>query len=320
MAYNTCIQQGFFTSNGSNATIVVRSGVDWIETYNVTQIAAGNVNTGYQFYWQLGLNNGSAFQYESNAGGTAVNLNYINTGGFTIVDSSMNQPGPKIATTAITNAVQPVVSTGNTAGLSAGSVVRLSSTAAVPNIMGVDFIIDTVVGNTSFRIANALANAPGAVGGAGFYQVIPFDPLYYPTKRYIVNITQAQFGIVTTSVNHGYIAGQSVRLSIPSQFGMTQANGMLVDIIATTASTFTINISTLGFSAFVYPAPGAVPFTPAFCNPVGEETDQFSNPNLLDDATVNTGYIGVMLGAGVNGPAGQNGDFILWKAGKSFNT
>jgi hypothetical protein len=320
MAYNTCIQQGFFTSNGANTTIVVRSGVDWIRTINYTQIAANAVSTGYKFEWQLGMPQGGGIEEQSNAGGTATNQLVLAAGGFTIVDSSMNQPGPKIATTAITNAVQPVVSTGNTAGLSAGSVVRLSSTAAVPNIMGVDFTIDTVVANTSFRIANALANAPGAVGGAGFYQLIPFDPIYYPTKRYIVNITQAAFGVVTTSVNHGYVVGQSVRLNIPSQFGMTQANGMLVDVIATTASTFTISISTLGFSAFVYPAPGAVPFTPAFCNPVGEETDQFSNPNLLDDATVNNSYIGVMLGAGVNGPAGQNNDVIYWIAGKSFNT
>lgn len=320
MAYNTCIQQGFFTSTGANTTLQVRSGVDWIKTFNYTQIAANAVSTGYEFYWQLGMAAGTGIETQSNGAGTAVNLLTLASGGFTLVDSSLNSPGPKIATTAITNATRPVVSTGNTAGLATGSVVRLSATAAVPNIMGIDFSIDTIVGNTSFRIANLLANAPGAVGGGGFYQVIPFDPLYYPTKRFIVNISQATQAVVTTSVNHGYVAGQSVRLSIPTVFGMTQANNLLVNIVSVTASTFTIALDTTAFSAFVYPGPTAVPFTNAICVPVGEETDAFSNPNLLDDATVNTGYIGVLLGAGVNGPAGQAADVIYWVAGKSFNT
>jgi hypothetical protein len=321
MAYNTCIQQGSFVSNGTPATIQVRSGVDWIEIYNYTQIAANNVNTGYQFYWQLGMPQGGGLIYESNGAGSATNIFTIAAGhGFTLVDSSMTAPGPKIAITGTTNITQPVVSTGNTAGLSAGSVIRLSGIAAVPNITGTDFTISNVIGNTSFQIANALANVPGAVGGAGFYQVIPYDPIYYPTKRIIVEITNAGPAVVTTSVNHGYVAGQSIRLSVPSQFGMTQANGLLVNIVQVLSpSTFSISLDTTAFSAFVYPGPGAVPFTPAYCNPVGEETDQFSNPNLLDDATINTAYIGVVLGAGILAPAGQNGDFIFWKAGKSFN-
>jgi hypothetical protein len=320
MAYNTVIQQGSFVSTGNNTTLQIRSGVDWIRTYNNTQIIANAVNTGYEFYWQLGMAPGFSLVWMSNAGGTAVNLVAVNAGGFTLVDSSMNQPGPKIATTAITNAANPVVSTGNTAGLSAGSIVRLSGTAAVPNIMGPDFLIDTIVNNTSFRISNALANAPGAVGGAGFYQVIPYDPIYYPTKRYIVNITQAVNGVVTTSVPHGYTVGQTVRLYVPTVFGMTQANNLLVNITAVTPSTFTTNINTTAFSAFVYPGPLTVPFTPAIVVPVGEETDQFSNPNLLDDATLNTAYIGVLLGGGIDGPAGQIGDTVFWMAGKSFNT
>lgn len=319
MAYNTCIQQGFFTSNGTPAVIQVRSGIDWIEVYNVTQINAQNANTGYQFYWQVGLPQGAALQYESNAGSTAVNINYLAANGFTIQDSSITTPGPKVATTATTNVVRPVTSTGNTANLFVGSIARLSGIAAQPNICGIDFTVGAVITNTSFQWAYALANTPGAVGGAGFYQIIPFDPIYYPTRRYVIEITNAVQAVVTTSVSHGYVPGMSVRLSVPPQFGMTQANGLLVNIVAVTPGTFTVNLDTTAFSAFVYPGPGAVPFTNASCVPVGEETDGFSNPNLLDDATVNTAFIGVQLGAGINAPAGQNGDFILWKAGKSFN-
>ena len=320
MAYNTVIQQGSFISNGQPQTIQVRSGVDWIDVYNYTQIAAGAASTGYHFYWQLGMPQGNGLVYESNAGSTATNINLIVPGnGFTIVDSSLNVPGPKIAITGTTNIVTPIVSTGNTAGLSTGSVVRLSGVAAVPNIMGIDFTISNVIANTSFQLSNALANTPGFVGGAGFYQVIPFNPLFYPTKRYIVNISNATQAVVTTSVNHGYVVGQSVRLYVPPQFGMTQANGLLVNINAVAASFFSVNLDTTAFTPFVYPGAGAVPFTPASVIPVGEETDALSNPNLLDDATVNTGYIGVVLGAGILAPAGQNNDVIYWKAGKSFN-
>lgn len=320
MSNEAIIQQGAFTSLGNPVTLNIRSGVDWIKTYNYTQIAANAVSTGYEFYWQLGMPQGGGLEYQSNGGGTAINLLALASGGFTIVDSSVNIPGPKVATTASTNAVRPVFSTASTAGLSVGSVVRITSVPGQPNLSGMDFTIDTIVANTSFRIANALANAPGAAGTGGFYSIIPFDPLYYPTRRFIVNITQAFPAVVTTSVNHGYTVGQSVRLNIPSVFGMTQANGLLVNIVAVTASTFSVSLDTTGFNAFVFPGAAAVPFTQATVNPVGEETDQFSNPNLLDDATINTGYIGVQLAAGVNSPAGQNADVVFWIAGKSFNT
>lgn len=320
MAYNTVIQQGSFVSTGATQTLQIRSGVDWIRTYNYTQIAANSLATGYEFYFQLGMPQGGGLEYVSNAGGTAVNIVPIAAGaGFTIVDSSLNVPGAQIAITGGTNAVQPVYSTANTAGLSTGSVVRLTNLTGQANLSGYDFSIDTIVPNTSFRIANALANAPGAVATAGFYRIIPFDPLYYPTRRNIVKITQAAQAVVTTSVNHGYVPGMSVRLSVPAVFGMTQADGLLVNITAVTAGTFTVDLDTTAFTAFVFPSAAAVPFTPASCQPVGEETDQFSNPNLLDDATVNTAYIGVQLAAGANSPAGVAADNIFWVAGKSFN-
>jgi|SRR5579859_554775 len=320
MAYNTVLQQGSFVSTGAATTIQVRSGVDWIRTYNYTQIAANAVTTGYEFYYQFGMPAGGGLEYQSNGAGTAINLIALAAGtGFTIVDSSLNVPGPAVIVTGSSNVVRPIVTTGNTAGLATNSVVRLTNLTGQANLSGYDFTIDTIVANTSFRIANALANAPGAVATAGFYRIIPFDPLYYPTKRNIVNITQAAQAVVTTSVNHGYVPGMSVRLSVPAAFGMTQADGLLVNITAVTLGTFTVNLDTTAFTAFVFPGAAAVPFTPASCQPVGEETDQFSNPNLLDDATVNTAYIGVQLAAGANSPAGQAADVIYWLAGKSFN-
>lgn len=320
MANNTILQQGSFTSTGSAQTLQIRSGVDWIKTYNYTKIAANAATTGYEFYFQFGMPQGGGLEWQSNGAGTAINLIAIAAGaGFTTVDSSVNVPGASVAITAGTNAVQPVYSTASTAGLFAGDVVRVTNLTGQQNLAGYDFTIDTIVANTSFRVANTLANAPGAVATAGFYRRIPFNPLYYPTRRFIVNITRAAQAVVTTSVNHGYVPGMSVRLSVSPAFGMTQADGLLVNITAVTAGTFTVNLDSTAFTAFAIPAAAAVPFTPASCVPVGEETDEFSNPNLLDDATVNTGYIGVVLAAGTNSPAGVANDVIYWVAGKSFN-
>ncbi len=320
MAYNTVLQQGSFISTGAAQVLNIRSGVDWIKTYNYTQIAASAHSTGFEFYWQLGMPQGGGLEYQGNAGGTAINLLVLAAGGFTLVDSSSNPLGASVVMTAETNAAQVVFSTANTGSLVTGSVVRVTNIPGQHNISGYDFSIDTVVANTSFRMAYALANAPGAAGTGGFYAQVNHDPLFYPTWRYVVNITRAAQGVVTTSVAHGYLPGMSIRLNIPAVFGMTQANGLLVNITAVTAGTFTINLDTTGFTAFVFPAQAAVPFTPATCNPVGEETDQFSNPNLLDDATNNTGIIGVSLAAGIDSPAGQAADVIYWVAGKSFNT
>lgn len=316
----TIIQQGSFTNaTGGPVTIQVRSGVDWIRTYNYTQTLAGAANTGLQFFWQYPMPVGSAFEYRSNGAGNAIDQTITLNGGFTPVDSSVNFVGAAVATTASTNATRPVFNTANTGTLQAGSVVRIINSVGQPNLGGYDFTVDAVTVNTNFRIANTLANAPGAVGAAGIYRIINFDPLFYPPTRTIVNITQANRGVVTTSVNHNYIVGQSVRFNITAPFGMTQLNGVLANITAVTASTFTINIDTTGFTAFTFPLAASYPFTPASVNPVGEETDQFSNPNLLDDATVNTGYIGVVLAPGGDGAAGQAGDVVYWMAGKSFN-
>lgn len=317
MSNNTIIQTGSFTSTGAAVTLNLRSGTNFLSVYNTTQVIAQNANTGYQFYWQQGM---TGFEYQSNAGHTAVNIVAAAAGSFTLVDTSVNTPiAGAAAITAGTNAVQPVYAVANTTGVSVGTVVRLANLVGQPNLAGYDFTVGAVTANTSFTIAATLANAPGAAATAGNFFIIPYNPLFYPSARRIVNITQAVNAVVTTSVNHNYIVGQSVRLNVPAVFGMVQADQLLVNITAVTATTFTTDLNSTAFSAFVFPLAAAYPFTPARCVPVGEETDANSNPNLLDDATVNTGIIGITLAPGINGPAGQNNDVIYWSAGRSFN-
>lgn len=327
MATNTTTLQGTFTGTGGPVFIPFVSGIDWLQVYNLTQMnASPNPHAGIQWYWQRQMIAGSGIEYFNTAGTQVLNAAFV-TPAFFLYDSTNPPQNAPVVIAAGTNAVQPVFTTGTTTNLFTGSIVRVTNLATTPNLNGYDFSIDTIIPATSFRVKNALANAPGAVTGAGFYQLISSFgptpqtnvPYWYPSNRRIVNITQANPAVITTSVDSAYIAGQAIRLAVPPQFGMTQADSLVVNVISVNGGNITVNLDTTGFTAFKFPLNTVYPFTPAQCVPVGEETDQFSNPNLLDDATINTGQTGIVLMGGINGPAGQNADNIIWIGGKTFN-
>jgi hypothetical protein len=165
---------------------------------------------------------------------------------------------------------------------------------------------------------------------------------------------------VYLSVTHGYQIGQQVRLTFPGGSAVWGAFGQLDGMQATIVNinqpgggagnrpsngvnpnTITLNIDTSAFGAWVFagptyylPAP-YVPFTPAQITPIGEYTAQaLANVpplNILSDATINTGIIGMQLGGGLIGAAAQNagpaggfntvtgiGDSMFWIAGNTF--
>lgn len=329
---NTIIQQGFFTSNGAAQTIQLRSGVDWMKVYNWT-VALNNQTTaiGVEYYWQAGMPQGGGWEYKKSNAAAAANLSQaLTTGGFTLVDSSIQTPGAlnngSTGLSALSNATPPVATVGSTAGMSAGNIVRMYNVANGQQIGGMDFTIGyNTFSSTTFSLDYMVSLGAG-VGGTGSFRVIPFDPLYYPRRRYITQVATGTTTKVTMSVTHGYLVGQQVRFAVPAAFGMTQLDGLTGNIIAidtttTTGNTITVDINSTGFTAFAFPASTAVPVTPAEVIPVGENTATALSlgVDILSDATVNTGYIGMILAAGANSPAGQNNDLVYWVAGKSFS-
>lgn len=362
--YGTVIGQGTFTAPATivNQPIVIPSGVDWMWVWNYTQFGTnGNASPfGIRYYWQRGMAAGTGtVEYKAN-GAATMDADTLVSGGFTLYDPSGQTAGAlpvignNVATTASTNATRPVVSTASTAGLAVGSVVRMNSTAQT-DVNGVDFVVGAVVANTSFTLltaTNSLATAPGAIGGAGFYRIINVDPLFYPRRRYVVKITAATNAQVSTSVAHGLTVGQEVRFSIPSASGMVQLNptvqnNYLSPIVLSVVDdyNFTINVDTSAFTAFTWPTIAQMPSSFPIVVPIGEDTAtslssnsaqvpavggvQIYNTNtqLLADSTVNTGYLGMILGTGGNGnalgsaitgPAGSaESDVMYWVAGKS---
>jgi len=311
-------QQGSFTSDGKNKTLKIRSGFDWIRIVNETQHAATNNGYGVEYYWRLGQGTKMTMAYRPAADHT-VGTNIV-TSAITVVDSSDFATGSRISVTAGTNAVQPVYSTGDTSGLTVGSIVRIDSSAQT-NLNGLDFSIDTINANTDFRLANALATAPGiAAGAAGYYKLIAPNieiyRMFTPSNRNISNITSASSAVVTTLVDHGYAIGQQVSFKVPEEFGMTQLDGLSGNITAVTDSTFTVDIDTSSFTAFKFPSYTLSPFVLASVVPVGDNP-AYSGYMTAPGAFKNQGFSGVILTAGTTGPGGNAGDVISWRAGKS---
>lgn len=102
--------------------------------------------------------------------------------------------------------------------------------------------------------------------GSGYYSLFP--TVFQPRAALIIAITNANPAVVTTSIDsvnpgvNNYITGTVVRLDIPPQFGMFQANQLFGTIIVLTSTTFSITIDTTLFDAFV----GAIAIASPSCN------------------------------------------------------
>jgi hypothetical protein len=324
--------QGRFTSLGTAVQIPLRTGVDFMWVKNETVSYASGAGTGAEFYWQRGMTQGRGTIYTKTAvtGALAVAQIAANAG-FYLIDTTVNLPGPSLSLSGITGATPPVVNTSSTSSLNDGDVVRIFSTVGAKQLGGLDFTIDNIIPSTSFELA-FMQGIASANPGAGTFRRIPYNPYFYPSTRYITDITQDTQAIVTLSVTHEYTVGQSIRFIVPTitadTFGMTELDGVEATIVAIGdpdengfTNTITVNVDTTGFTLFAFPLTTTPGFTPAQVVPIGEDTATALQlgANILADATVNTGIIGIQLQAGTGSPAGVEDDVIYWLAGKSFS-
>lgn len=76
---------------------------------------------------------------------------------------------------------------------------------------------------------------------------------------------------ITNSIYNTYTVGQLVKLNIPPQYGMQQANQKVGQITDITGTNFSLNINALGFDAFAAPNPSSLPTPtqPATLAPAG---------------------------------------------------
>lgn len=325
------IQSGSFTSTGTTVTLSIPSDVDVMVVYNNSNAAAAAAG-GVRYTWFRGMAAGAAIQEFKAGAAHPISMNTLTTGGFTLVNqgpTALTIAAP-IAFTATSAATTPAITVGSTASFSNGDIITLSQTVTnqdTPGLLGIPFQVN-VTDPMTLTVANAFQDvaAAGVVGGS--LRKVLIDSFYYPSLRYIVKIDVGNplAPIITTSVNHGYEKGQTVTLSCTSFNGMSQINGLTATITAVTASTFTLDLDTTGFSAFAFPAPDAAVlpgsgYTPAIVVPSGIDmaVALAESVSVHSDATRNTAVLGMQLGAGTNGPAGANGNVMYYAAIKSFS-
>lgn len=331
----TILSQGTFTqgSTAVNQTIIVPSNLDFLNVYNFTQ-AAGTSGYGYQYYWQRGMGTYGIVHLSGTSHAVTVNQTAANA--FILYDPSVQTPGSlnngSTGVSGLTAANPGVATVGSTAGMAAGSIVIFNSLNNQPQYNGIPFSVGYgTFTSTTFSI-DYLNTTGSTASTSGNFRVIPYNPLFYPVRRVITNITAASSAVITMSVDHGLTVGQQVRLSFGggnSTLYGTYANldGQQATITAVDTATgaghntITVNIDTTGYGTFAFPSAAYVPFTPAEVIPFGENTAtalaQVPALSSLGDATVNTGYLGMTLAAGNALPAGRASDVIYWVAGKS---
>lgn len=111
---------------------------------------------------------------------------------------------------------------------------------------------------------------------AGYIAV--YRPTYQPSMRMILSISNETLASIVTTLDgitpgdHNYITGTIVRLDIPEDFGMPQANQLTGTIVVTSGSSFTITIDTTLFQPYVIPSLTA-PYPSSFGQvvPIGED-------------------------------------------------
>ena len=313
MAYFGLPLQQKFTSDGTtNKTLYFPKGMSKVVVSNFTQKDAANNGYGYEYIWRKGY--GTSVEIHYHPAGDQTSAVDIATNAIEFVDTSTLTPGAAITVTAGTDVAQPVFTIADTSPLKDGYIVRVTNTD-MTNLNGVDFSVE-VINGTTFKPAAAFATAPGvAAGGSGFYRLVSPSITSYlqwaPSFRYISNITQAAAAVFTTYVNHPYEVGAKVISRIPSGFGMTELDGLIGTITAVSATTFTVDIDTSGFTAFEIPEFGATPFDRAGVTPYG---DGKTSPDETIAPYKNQSYMGIVLPVGTTLPGGNNGDVIYVEA------
>lgn len=330
----TIVTQGTFKqpSTAVNQIIPLPSGADYFVTTNLTKMALASTTGCVRGEWYGGgltANNdglkwskssGDAISIESFANGSANGFTYV---------TGFPPPQAALTGTTITNANPAVASVTNT--YSEGDTVVIYNAVGMQQISGMTFTISSVSGS-GFTLLGL--NASGFSAGATSFQVRrvnQFTPVE-PSFLFVTAVTQAVQAQVTVSQANSVYLGQKLEFTVPASFGMVQLNNFYqpqnLPVVVTSivdAYNFTINLNTTNYTAFAFPASSGSPTTQLFATiaPAGQST-QF-NPITgvqtgynFNQIPFHTGiFIPYMyLPTGVNSPAGQANETIVWQAYK----
>lgn len=339
----TLITQGSFLSTGVNVKIPLPSSVDYFKTYNLTQMPLAPATAVVVMAEWFGgglINANSGLRWKKSSSTSVLNLDTFATStatnGFTYVTTSpVVEAQAANAITAITAANPAVVSQTNT--YQNGDIIQIYNTTGDLTIGGMNFQISSASGSgyTLLGLANVAGNGLAAAT-AGFTRRISSNLAVDPQFLFITNISAATQAVVSTSVDPSnyYVVGNKIKLTVPSGFGMTQANQLTATILAVNAVSatanigaynLTLNLDTSAFTAFAFPVTTLSPTAPLFATlaPAGSSTQFNPQTNLYTGyefakSPFHTGQFTpfMILSGGAQSPAGANNDTILWQAYK----
>lgn len=301
---------GHFTSDGNPTTIELPGPVNFYYQMNWTQWnSVANPGVLKRAWFHSTMPNGSYLGVKNTDGAATDESIMAATNGFTPVDPRIPQTFAATAITAVTQA-NPAQITSNAHGLAINDLVKLSNVTGMQQISNYIWRVRSIVDVNNFTIfLDSSGFAAAGTGGTATRILEPDFFTYAPPGGQISGITQAANAVVTLAFEDASVVqvGAIYRFTIPPEFGMTEMNGLLGTVTAVSAAnnTMTVNINSAGFTAFAFPASGAVPFSPPIFIPAGATTP------TLTAAMHNITFIGLQLGTAV---VGANGDDIKWVA------
>lgn len=303
MAILSQIAAGSFTADGSPLVLPFAGKPDIVRLYYQGNAAGdewesvANPGVVKELYWNRNMVAGTGLATKNTNGAATDTKDFIAAGGVSYYDPQYGALGPAITGTAVSQAANAQV-TANGHGLATGDIVLLTGTTGMLQIAGMTFQI-TVTGANTFTLDGLDSSGFAAPATAVVVRKVLFPGIWQPQSCLITNITQAADAVITTSVNHGYVADQLIYLSVAAQFGMSQASGKITKIKSVTANTMTVELDTSGFTAFAFPASNQGPFD--FPNLSNYGVDS----SLVLNAYRNDAVAGVYLGANVCGTSGD---------------
>jgi hypothetical protein len=207
------------------------------------------------------------------------------TNGFTFIDPTNPPTFASLSITSTINHTTWVVGMTNTGSIQVGDWVRIINPTAMLQAGGFTAQVTAVSVNTSITlgyIATAVSNGANFVADATGGSILKyFRGNFYPKAQRIMHITQATQAKVYFAGPNDFTPGELVDFNIPSTYGMTQMNFLtgtpggaarvLTVTNTATESSITLDVNSVGFTAFAYPtSAGSVgKASPATCFPAG---------------------------------------------------
>ena len=328
-------------ASGVNVMCQAQNPPDFVIARNLNTWGKVNTANNIQWFWEQSMGNGFAngVLQTSDATNPAMIARTLGTSAVDAISCYDTTNPPTFAALATTNIASNtgtyVVTMTNTGTIAVGDYVRLYNTTGALQLSGYSFQVTAVTANTNITLGymatSGITTAAAATAGS-VVKIIP--QRFYPRLRRIANITQAAQAKVYFMEQNDFTVGEKVSFRIPNAYGMTNLNNQVVRVLAVTnsatESSIVLDISSTGFSAFVFPttavysagvsqavcvpsSSGVVPISAANTSPV-----QPPGTNLLDSFDNRHVRI-IRFGAALWNAASfvsANGDQWSWQAFK----